>query len=486
MCQFLSLNAYYIHRSLNKITVSDSNSDAIPVILDTAMTSADFNKKLDEAAVTIIAPMPEMPPKIQETNQITSHTIRVLQFNILADCWVNLSGDGGQYYYSENKDKKNNVDLSLLELEKRIPLILRQIAEAQADIVCLQEVEISQAGAQNTVYAALEKKFRAEFEFLDPALNPKTSAKHPNGVMILLRRGKFVDIRTTSVFLLDQTAASIVECTHAKSQSRLVIAACHLDADNGPGQGTDLFKRLLDFADTPTIVCGDFNMPPSETEPREFFDRLKTHGFDDTLGFDDSVHTQHLAWRPSDRRDYILVKNLGVNTAEAKAPTSASQMGRCVDNLRTVGSDHSPVVAVLRIAGTPSDTRSSTSSASGRSAMLNEEETQPTHATELDGIWVFGPSDTAGDLPEIELCTPILDEHGSVHALRDMIKSIIQKRVAAQHLQCTNISVKELNGGSVGHPIFSGASHLQGGIPSLLGLGSLLLPSSFFFLLTPK
>ena len=94
--------------------------------------------------------------------------LRVLSFNILADCWVNA-------------DWYRGVPLECLDREARFALILRAVRESACSVACLQEVmedELTRlAHALQTTYWATPL-----------SANCPTSASAANGTAMLVHR----------------------------------------------------------------------------------------------------------------------------------------------------------------------------------------------------------------------------------------------------------------------------------------------------------
>jgi cytoskeletal protein RodZ len=68
--------------------------------------------------------VPQSPRPSYGEIQGSKETLRVMSFNILANCWVNYGGDEGKDYYTfESKP----IDLLLLKLKSRLPLIVKQV-----------------------------------------------------------------------------------------------------------------------------------------------------------------------------------------------------------------------------------------------------------------------------------------------------------------------------------------------------------------------
>jgi endonuclease/exonuclease/phosphatase family metal-dependent hydrolase len=210
-------------------------------------------------------------------------------------------------------------------------------------------------------FSELRKAFEKEFKFIPPAVNTHTSAENNNGVIILLRRSKFEDVMVlgppveAGAVVLDEqegTSGSAISCLLRESRRRLVLFNSHLDSGHGMAQGSEALAFIEKEQKNHDMIlwCGDFNMNP--TDP--FFAEVKSARFEDVLGFKEDVHTQHLTFRASDRRDYILYRSEDGcfeidGPGDAVTPAAGNQRERCEANLKAVGSDHSPVFASFRV-----------------------------------------------------------------------------------------------------------------------------------------
>jgi endonuclease/exonuclease/phosphatase family metal-dependent hydrolase len=380
------------------------------------------------------------------TDERTSvaETLSVLTFNILADCWVNLSGDHRYYNAHFPKADGRSVPPQLLDVTQRRSIILERIIDANADAVCLQEIEAlrpcfkhcdldiclsyasgnwqlvrhgeilykiaskaatpcgimgvweaweggeahiqirresdntkvhiehpantevegcyeltEQTGNEdNDIISFLTAKLGDSYHILAPAMNVFTSSENNNGVVVLVRKSSFDGNPTADHITVDAeegTAATVVLCKCNGSAKNLALVSCHLDSGCGEKQGGAVMEHLqsLGRAADALIWCGDFNMSPQTHQ--KFFDHVREQNFQDAFDFDPELHTQHLAFRLSDRRDYILYKGLQLLSKRAflaeGVEAGAAQMDRCEANLAFVGSDHTPLAATFTWAG---------------------------------------------------------------------------------------------------------------------------------------
>ena len=299
-----------------------------------------------------------------------SDAICVYTHNMLADAWVQYGRDGGRSYYP-------GIAPELLDAQTRRQLSIAAVLRAQADVVCLQEIGVSD------VAALAASALAAEYRFTGLVENPESVAREPNGVLLLLRRatiGASSTLRSVhfpATAERDGFAVGVARCRHLPSGQELRVINSHIDY--GPRGGLTMLKAVLahlapELGDDPaallTLWCGDFNQQPES----EAMEHLRRVGFSDVLGFDPAQHTATGQQQGGAVRiDYILfAQNLAARLqasepAEAAAePTddggakvgagSAEVWGLppgepvgCEMLLRAVGSDHAPLRATLAL-----------------------------------------------------------------------------------------------------------------------------------------
>jgi endonuclease/exonuclease/phosphatase family metal-dependent hydrolase len=251
------------------------------------------------------------------------------------------------------------MDTALLETEyrrARITAFLGRVS-ADADIVCLQEVQDSEFPH---LMAALGEQFGGAMAVNDPALwaNYLVGTQWaPNGTAVAIRRSvldgdpQFRDLPTHG-----GNHVSVVTGTHAASGRRLRAYSVHLDSERTSNRTKEL--RAL-FADASPesgaidIVCGDINEDTIIGSASGLFDRA---GFVDVLGSTgnrEATHPWSTTYYNSTRWlviDHILTRGatpIAGAVLDLGSSTIADEVERIEENFRRNGSDHYPIVGTL-------------------------------------------------------------------------------------------------------------------------------------------
>lgn len=238
----------------------------------------------------------------------------------------------------------------------RLPLLLRWLALAKPDIVCLQELKAPDEGFP-------EKAIRdAGYEAL------WHGQSRWNGVAILSRVGEIHETRRGLPGDPDDVQSRYIEAAVAG----VLVAGLYLPNGNPrPGPKFDFklrwFDRLHDHLsglvglDAPVVVAGDFNVMPTERdvyvperwvddalfapEVRAAYHRLLEQGWSDAirqLHPDETIYTFWKYWRRSFERDAGLrIDHILLN------PIAGKRLKRAEVDRRPRGwektSDHAPV-----------------------------------------------------------------------------------------------------------------------------------------------
>eukprot|EP01091_Cochliopodium_minus_P017308 TRINITY_DN6744_c0_g1_i1.p1 TRINITY_DN6744_c0_g1~~TRINITY_DN6744_c0_g1_i1.p1 ORF type:complete len:275 (+),score=76.03 TRINITY_DN6744_c0_g1_i1:80-904(+) len=174
----------------------------------------------------------------KETND---HTIKISQFNMLAD---QLS-DGGF----------KNINKSWIEWKHRKPLIIKELENVNADIMCIEE---------NDKFEDLKNHFQ-NFQGIH---FPKKgdSKKERDGSTIFFRKELFELIEKKKV---RKSNTIIAKLKYKANNKEIIVAALHLKAKSGNEKIRESqIKILLDELkhynkhNSPLIICGDFNDEP--------------------------------------------------------------------------------------------------------------------------------------------------------------------------------------------------------------------------------
>ena len=276
-------------------------------------------------------------------------TLRVVAFNVLAPIW------SSSVWYPKD------MDTALLETEyrrARITAFLSSIA-ADADVVCLQEVQDSEFPY---FMAALGADFQGAMAVNDRKLWSNylvDTSWAPNGTAIAIRRSlldgdaQFRDLPTYG-----GNHVSVVTGTHVASGRRLRANSVHLDSERTSNRTKEL--RAL-FADASPesgavdVVCGDINEDTIIGSASGLFDRA---GFVDVLasaGNREATHPWSTTYNNSTRWlviDHILTRGatpIAGEVLDMGSSTIADEVGRIEENFRRTGSDHYPIVGTLEL-----------------------------------------------------------------------------------------------------------------------------------------
>ncbi len=238
----------------------------------------------------------------------------------------------------------------------RLPVLLRWLADAQPDIVCLQELKAPQEKFPQAAIAA------AGYEAI------WHGQKSWNGVAMLSRVGTPVETRRGLPDDPDPGQSRYIEA----AVDGMLVAALYLPNGNPrPGPKFDYklawFDRLIEHAaslfavDAPVILAGDFNVMPTERdvykperwhddalfapEVRHAYARLLDRGWTDalrTLHPDETIYTFWDYFRNAYARDAGLrIDHLLLNEAAAARLRTAT-VDRHVRGWEKT-SDHAPV-----------------------------------------------------------------------------------------------------------------------------------------------
>jgi len=218
----------------------------------------------------------------------------------------------------------DRYDSELIDTARRRPLLLAELARADADVIALQEVEPA-------LYDMLALAGYAVSDGADVG---------SHGLVLLSRLP--VLAAGHHVFSAHKGVAAMVVRTAA---GPVAVLATHLTSDHhpyGPGRRVDEVSRLavrLADIDCPVVLLGDFNGGP--VERLDLVDAWSAVRRDETPTFDPTVNplaaVSSLTGRAA-RLDRVLVRGV--------RPVAASLLGTGPDFV----SDHYGVSAVLEVA----------------------------------------------------------------------------------------------------------------------------------------
>ncbi len=255
------------------------------------------------------------------------------------------------------------METAALDRVVRRTAVAAELAELDADLVCLQETTPVDLAA---VIALLGDGVIAHSAANAPELWADWSTPElpwePNGTAVVWRRARFDDVETGALTLSDDgNVATTFTGRITGTATRVRALSVHLDVDR-----VELRRRQLRTAcehlgpgvtDTIDVVAGDCNENTRDTELGTI---LAEHGFVDALaviGNDDPTHP--VARRTDDyaplaRLDHVLVRHAA---PEAGRVVDAGTWAiddpgeRMIAGIRRTGSDHFAVVATLGATG---------------------------------------------------------------------------------------------------------------------------------------
>lgn len=177
-----------------------------------------------------------------ETANSSTREVSVLSWNILSQ---HLFDSTPQWYQYVSKDAP-------LSWPDRLPRIIDEILYWKADIVCLQEVELT---AFHDLESALQKKgYRGVMQS-----EKKRTGDYAYGVATFFKNEKF---RITRTIHRSRTMLSLLE--DRRNLKIIAIINCHLEgspekSDTRVKQLYNIFHESTKFTHHDVIVCGDFN-----------------------------------------------------------------------------------------------------------------------------------------------------------------------------------------------------------------------------------
>ncbi len=190
----------------------------------------------------------------------TELRLRVMTYNVLADAY----GAGHPEYFPLTASGD-------LAAKNRYPRLADRIRAADADIICLQEVDAQ-------LHRLILERLR-EFGYVDSCWAQRPGGK-PDGVAMFVRGANSA---AWSAFPLNdppnatrpaRRVAIIYDGRFGGDRVRIVNVHFEWDPADRPitqryGMTAmqDLLGRLREQGDLPTIVCGDFNATPTEALP---------------------------------------------------------------------------------------------------------------------------------------------------------------------------------------------------------------------------
>jgi endonuclease/exonuclease/phosphatase family metal-dependent hydrolase len=278
---------------------------------------------------------------------VVSGGLVVASWNILAAPWA------APAFYPQG------MDSAVLDRVVRRAAVAAELAELDADVVCLQETTPVDLAA---IVTLLGDGVVAHSAPNGPELWANWSTPElpwePNGTAVVWRRAGFDDVMTGALALSDDgNVATTFSGRIAGTGTRVRALSVHLDVDQ-----TALRRRQLrtacehlgaGVAGTIDVVAGDCN---ENTRASDLGTILAEHGFVDALtivGNDDPTHP--VARRTDDsaplaRLDHVMVRRAAPTAGrvvDAGTWATDDPGERMIDGIRRTGSDHYAVVAAL-------------------------------------------------------------------------------------------------------------------------------------------
>jgi endonuclease/exonuclease/phosphatase family metal-dependent hydrolase len=238
----------------------------------------------------------------------------------------------------------------------RIKAFLSRIA-ADADVVCLQEV-------QDSEFPGFMDALGAQFHGAMAVNDPKLWSNYlvgmtwaPNGTAIAIRRSLlYGDPQLRDLPTYGGNHVSVVTGTHAASGRQLRAYSVHLDSERTSNRTKELRALFVDAkpeSGAVDVVCGDINEDTIIGSDSGLFDRA---GFVDVLasvGSRGATHPWSTTYYKSRRWliiDHILTRGatpVAGEVLDQDGSVIADEIERIEENLRRTGSDHYPIVGTV-------------------------------------------------------------------------------------------------------------------------------------------
>jgi endonuclease/exonuclease/phosphatase family metal-dependent hydrolase len=273
-------------------------------------------------------------------------SIHIISFNVLAPCWASAD-----YYPPEATPYLDRV-------KRRAHIIhfLKSRAD-ETDIIALQEttdVEFQHLKQNLPEFYAFQT-YHAPHYWAD--WGTPNIPYEPNGVAIFVKKSSFTHVQFQDIALSDDGNHS----AYFEGQQRVTginvrAASIHLDSETESNRNHEFNALLRNFPaklEAVDIIAGDFNCDTQEGSIKEYL--AKNHFIDilKQLTQDEWTHPFYENGSRNDGiLDHIVARNAGANQGKVinfnlwkQYPTD--ETNRIIANLKTVGSDHFPLFAVI-------------------------------------------------------------------------------------------------------------------------------------------
>lgn len=172
--------------------------------------------------------------------------IRVLQWNILADCHSGADPHLGGFTHE-------GVSLETLGWERREGMILDVLRQSGADLICLQEVDHPEM---------MDKLEEMEFVF-----HKRAGKKH--GIVLAWNRERFLNLQIKRVDLEPGQVLLIADLVDRKFKKEFQLMTAHLKAEKtreGELLRTEQMRTILSLVESNCILGLDMNATPGESQ----------------------------------------------------------------------------------------------------------------------------------------------------------------------------------------------------------------------------
>jgi endonuclease/exonuclease/phosphatase family metal-dependent hydrolase len=283
---------------------------------------------------------------------VVSDSLTVASWNVLAAPWA-----APAFYPAE-------MDPALLDRVTRREVVAAQLAELDADVVCLQEttpvdlLAIADAlGPEVAVHAA------PNAPELWAGWSTEELPWEANGTAVLWRRDRFDGVVTGALAMSDDgNVATTFAARLAGTGTQVRVRSVHLDVDQPDLRRAQLRGALEALGPPGThdgidVVAGDCN---EDTDGTDLGAIAAEHGFVDALTAVGDTDPTHPLARPGDthaplaRLDHVLVRGarpVAGRVVDAGLFAVADAGTRWIEGLRRTGSDHLAVVTTITLVG---------------------------------------------------------------------------------------------------------------------------------------
>lgn len=292
--------------------------------------------------------------------------LKVVSFNILADCWAHPKWYDGNF-------------LDQLSTEYRYPRVRKLIAafaeEQGVDLFLLQETQPAQVedlfaigglkkNDWHVYHVPHDQDYWKSWWITDPAeieLAPWTANHLDHGVSILAKKSSFTDVAFSKI--LCSTGNHQAKLSATWNGKKLYFISIHYDSDSATNRQKELEVTLSFVGDCDScLIGGDFNIDTNSANLRS---RIVANNFLDAfyeLKISEPTHpfsTQYYRSFNWSTIDHFLVRNFVPQLPSYVAdgdlferfpvkPPPQDEKGRIQANFDQSGSDHFPIFLTIQ------------------------------------------------------------------------------------------------------------------------------------------